>query len=247
MPDKLRPEQNGKPADAVVLDDRERASSLDIFVERICGFAPRIERLQAGDILIGRRVLIERKTVADFAASVVDGRLFSQIAALRSLPFQIVVILEGEMTPQESRGVSAAAFRNAMASVMIDWQVPVIRSRSIEDTARWVLSILQRQQKGNDLPDWRWVTPTGQRRKPDEVMVRPLRAKTAPALSQRAQAIAMLSQVDGLGETKAKNLLARFGSVSAVLAATPKELEMVEGIGRTLSGKIYAVLHSKIR
>lgn len=233
--------------DVVVLDDRERASALDKALQRACGFAPKIERLHAGDILVGRRILIERKAVPDFAASILDGRLFSQIAALRASPFYPLLMLEGEVTRENCGKITAAALRGAILSVSIDWQVPVLRSKSVDDTAQWISAMLTRQAKGDDLPDWRRVTPNGQRRPEGAVPLRPQRRKVPTSESLRLQTIQMLSQIDGMSESKAKNLLSHFGSFEAVLAATPKELETVEGVGRNLSGRIHAVLHGPFR
>ena len=61
----------------IIVDDRERADGKvlaalaardDVTVE--------IARLEVGDYRVERRVVVERKTVADFAASLIDGRLF---------------------------------------------------------------------------------------------------------------------------------------------------------------------------
>lgn len=89
-----RTHPNDQPVD-IVADDRERASGV---VEILCGIpavSVRIERLTAGDYLADRRILFERKTLQDFAVSIVDGRLFKQMPALLKSKFKAVLILEG--------------------------------------------------------------------------------------------------------------------------------------------------------
>ena len=54
-----------------------------------------VRRLNAGDFWIGGRIAVERKTLADFAVSVVDGRLFKQAAALANSRMRGVLVLEG--------------------------------------------------------------------------------------------------------------------------------------------------------
>jgi DNA excision repair protein ERCC-4 len=66
----------------VAVDHSETRSALLDAVRRIGTFVVRIVHLATGDYLIDKEVLIERKSVADFAASLVDGRLFPQVARL---------------------------------------------------------------------------------------------------------------------------------------------------------------------
>ncbi len=79
----------------IVVDDREKeggkvlaalAASDDATVE--------IARLAVGDYHIEHRVVVERKTAADFAASLIDGRLFHQAAALALAPERAARLLE---------------------------------------------------------------------------------------------------------------------------------------------------------
>lgn len=237
----------GKPnPGGVVIDDRERASKLDEAIRRICGVEPSVERLQIGDVLVSSRILIERKAVADFSASIVDGRLFDQVSRLSAAQFQPILILEGEMTGKACGGLGASALRGAILSVTLDWHVPVLRSRSIEDTARWIHAMLLRGEKFIDAPDWRWVTPEGRRRPREEVQLRPRRKQVTAAQSRRSQEVAILSQIDGLGAARAGILLDRFNTVAAILAASPGELATVPGVGRILAANIHAVLHGSI-
>jgi hypothetical protein len=58
-------------------------------------FDVQVVHLPIGDYFIDSGVVVERKTYADFAISLVDGRLFSQAAALAQSPHRPVVLLEG--------------------------------------------------------------------------------------------------------------------------------------------------------
>ena len=62
------------PAYRLRVDISEREAALSRLA-RSCGdFNVHVERLPAGDYLIEDTVLVERKTYADFAISLVDGR-----------------------------------------------------------------------------------------------------------------------------------------------------------------------------
>ena len=63
------------------IDDRERNKDLLAVLRGIEDVELVSRRLEIGDFEIEGSVLIERKTAADFATSLVDGRLFSQASA----------------------------------------------------------------------------------------------------------------------------------------------------------------------
>src|SRR4029077_20303737 len=58
-------------------------------------FDVQMAHLPIGDYVIDSGVVVERKTYADFATSLVDGRLFPQAAALAQSSQRPVVLLEG--------------------------------------------------------------------------------------------------------------------------------------------------------
>jgi ERCC4-type nuclease len=77
------------------VDFSERnAAVLDL--ARACDdFNVHMADLPIGDYCIDGGVVVDRKTYADFATSLVDGRLFTQAAALARSPHRPVVLLEG--------------------------------------------------------------------------------------------------------------------------------------------------------
>jgi len=67
----------------IVADDRERAGGVIGELRRLEGVRLEVRRLAVGDFLVEDRFLVERKTLADFAQSVVDARLFKQVRCWR--------------------------------------------------------------------------------------------------------------------------------------------------------------------
>lgn len=234
---------NGRPRapGEIVIDDRERASGLHEAVERHCGIRPRIERLDSGDILVAGRVLIERKTTRDLVVSITDGRLMRQAAELAAQPWQPVVIVEGEFTPEAMGAMKPAALRGAMASVMLDWRIPIFRARSLRETAVWISVLLDRAAGSEGRPDWRRVTPTGAPSGFDPRSARPVRRRSRPETAMIP--LAVLGQIPGLGPERARALLARFGSPAGVARASEAELREVEGIGPRLALQIREALN----
>jgi Fanconi anemia group M protein len=229
--------------DEIVIDDRERASGLKAALTEIRGRPPKVQRLAVGDILVRRRILIERKRVDDFAASVIDGRLFRQLAELTAAPYETLVILEGDFADGGADRLSPGALRGAILSVSLDFNVPILRSRSIRDTARWVEAILRRGDAGAERPDWRRVGPTGRRLPKTAAPPRPRKRPVGDSARRRDQALRLLTQIDGVGETKARALLDRFGSIRAICDADRPALIQTPGIGRNMAEIIHAALH----
>ncbi len=82
------------------VDFSERNAALLDLAERCGDFDVHVERLPIGDYCIEDGVIVERKTYADFATSLVDGRLFPQAAALARSPHRPMVLLEGPRPSQ---------------------------------------------------------------------------------------------------------------------------------------------------
>lgn len=66
----------------IEVDDRERNGDLLEALRSMDDVEMTVIRLELGDFRIEGAVVIERKTVADFATSLVDGRLFAQASRL---------------------------------------------------------------------------------------------------------------------------------------------------------------------
>ena len=66
----------------IVADDRENAGGVIEELRRFVEVSVDVQRLKIGDFLVEERFAVERKTLMDFAQSVIDGRLFAQATAL---------------------------------------------------------------------------------------------------------------------------------------------------------------------
>ncbi len=66
----------------IMVDDRERGPEILSALRARPGVEVAVQRLRIGDYEVDDRLLVERKTIADFALSVIDTRLFRQARAL---------------------------------------------------------------------------------------------------------------------------------------------------------------------
>ena len=141
MPAAVRPKQTAHATDAPArryvlrVDFSERHATLLELARTCVDFDVQMDRLEVGDYCIDGRVVIERKTYADFAMSLADGRLFPQAASLARSPHRPVVLLEGPR-PAKMPDVHPHALKGAMISLAVMWRLPVLHARDPEDPLR---------------------------------------------------------------------------------------------------------------
>lgn len=202
----------------VIADARERGSQLLELLERSPVFDLRMGRLRCGDYLIENQVTVERKRYDDFAVSLIDGRLFSQAAALSRLP-RPMILVEGPREPAPA--VHRHALKGALLSLATAWRLPVIFSRDATESA-WILETLGRQSQAETAPQ---LVRGG---------YRPQRLRNRRSF--------VLQGLPGVGPVLAGRLLERFGSVRGVVTAEEGELAQVQGCGPKRAAAIARVV-----
>jgi len=94
----------------IAIDDRERASGVIEALRTHPNVELTVRRLELGDYLIDKTLVVERKTLSDFAVSVVDGRLFTQASRLaRSNRARPCFILESAKEDHPNLVISRSA------------------------------------------------------------------------------------------------------------------------------------------
>ncbi len=126
------------------IDHREMQGSLartlndsDVEVELV--------RLSVGDIEIGDRIVIERKSYSDLCRSVIDGRLFKQANLLKSAGPCPILLIEEDRNHTEN--LHSNAVKGALASIAVDLGIPILQSRDSKDTAALIELIANREYK----------------------------------------------------------------------------------------------------
>jgi ERCC4-type nuclease len=208
--------QNNEPVE-IVVDDREREAEVIDCLRSITAVSVRIDRLPLGDYLANRRLLFERKTLHDFARSIVDGRLFNQMIRLVNSKHKAVLILEGTGRNAESLGVRREAIQGALITISLILGIPVLRSMMSEETARLIVYAARQLasfvKEGYHRPGYR------------------------PQNKKRRQ-LYILQGLPGVGHERALRLLEKFGSVEKVLCASRDDLLNVDGIGAKTADRI---------
>jgi ERCC4-type nuclease len=176
-----------------------------------------IQRLPIGDYQIDKGLIVERKTIKDFAVSIIDGRLFKQMIRLVNSTSTGVLILEGGSGDLTAIGMTREALQGALITISIILGIPVLRSNAPSETAKLIVYI----GRQIDSLDGRGVHRSGYRPK-----------------SKHKRQLFILQGLPGIGPERAERLLDRFGSVEAAISADSDELQSVDGIGKNVAKKI---------
>ena len=207
----------------VIVDNREVGSPVVKELVRL-GVNIEVKSLPVGDYIISEDVVVERKTVSDFASSLIDKRIFVQAKNLALTYPKPVFVVEGENLYWVS-GISAKAIRGTILSLILDYKIPTILTKNPGETAAFIVQMAEKEQ----LEKISHPTIRGEKK--------PLTLK-----EQQEYVVAGLPNVE---LTLAKRLLEVFGSVEKVFQASKDELKKVPGIGETIAEKIRKVITSK--
>ncbi len=207
----------------IYADKREANSRILEILKHRCDL--REKQLPVGDYLLSKNVCAERKTASDFISSIVDGRLFRQMEELKNNFRSPIMILEGNGLFDSDRKIHPNAIRGALASVSLDYGVPIINTENNLETAEMLLAIAKREQ----------VT----RKKSISIRGR----KKARSMNDRQEFL--ISGLPQINTQTAKKLLKHFGSPQNIFTASLDELQKIEGVGPKTAKRIRLVLSKK--
>lgn len=201
----------------IIADDRECKSAV---IESLLGIEDvevSIGRLSMGDYHIDNHLIAERKTLKDFAVSIIDGRLFKQMIRMANSKSESLLILEGTAGDIADLGMTREAMQGALITVSLILGIPVLRSKNPTETAKLMVYIARQIQS---------IALGGVQR-------HGYRPK-----NKRKRQLFILQGLPGVGRERAERLLARFGSIEAAISASSSELQSVDGIGKSIADKI---------
>lgn len=201
----------------ILADDREPEGEVIRSLAEMENVAVEIKRLSLGDYRIDKRVIVERKTLKDFAVSIVDGRLFRQMIRLAGSTLTGVLILEGTADDTTELGITREAMQGALITVSLILGIPVLRAKDSAETAKLIVFMARQVES---------VARGG-------VYRQGYRPK-----NKRKKQLFILQGLPGVGPERAGRLLDRFGSVEGVISAGSDELKSVNGIGKNVADKI---------
>lgn len=232
LSNKKSPEQKGlfdfdEDDIRVYVDNRETRSPVVRALEER-GTVLMMTSLEVGDYVVSDRVGIERKTAEDFVSSLIDHNrdLFRQVADLKSAYECPILIIEGDGL-YTARRIHPNAIRGSLASIAVDFGIPILTTRDAEETAAIIGIVARREQEDQG----RDVHPHG--------------GKTRLTLPEQQEYL--VSAIPGVGPVVTRNLLLHFGTVERIMTAEESELMSVELVGKKTAQKIREVAGTEYR
>ena len=181
------------------------------------GLEVTLRNLEVGDYVISDRLAIERKTAQDFVASIIDPErnLFRQLSDLAKTYEKPIMILEGR--DLYTRQMNPSSIQGALASIAVDFGIPIIPSEDRNETASIIAMLAARERKEGHEPKLHGH-------------------KTARTLKEQQEYL--VSAIPSVGPAVAKNLLRHFGSVERIMTASQDELQEAELVGPKIAERI---------
>jgi len=203
----------------IMIDFRENNCSVKDYLEDL-GAIVKLISLKVGDFICSDRVCVERKTGDDFVSSIIDGRIFRQAEELKNNFSKPVMIIEGNNLREN---MNDNAIKAALASIVLDYDIPVIMTRHEEETAKMIFWLAKREQ----MTSKRGIVIRG-KKKPKELK----------DLQER-----VVSGLPGVSVVLSKRILERFKTIKDFANANESKISEVKGIGRVLAKKLHKILN----
>jgi len=204
----------------IVVDHREPADIVARLEE--LGMPVEVKQIYPGDYVIGE-VAVERKTVSDFFASLINKRMFDQLQRLRDAYPMPLVLVEGDMAAI-AEYKNPRAFWGAFLKFTLGDGVPLIFTPDQEQTCQVLVTLHKRI--GAKAAEY------GLRHKPKVL-----------DLEERQRFL--VQGLPSVGETLSHNLLERFGTVRGVFNADERALAEVAKIGPKKATEIVRVVTAR--
>ncbi len=202
----------------IIADDRERKSGVIQSLMDMEDVTISINRLSIGDYCADNRLVFERKTLKDFALSIIDGRLFNQMIRLASSnSTRSILILEGTGKDLVETGMKREAMQGALITVSLILGIPVLRSKDPDETAKLIIYATRQIRS---------IAKGGFQRRGYQPK------------DKRKKQLFILQGLPGVGRERAIRLLENFGSIQGVINASIDELQSVDGIGKNIADRI---------
>lgn len=221
----------------IIVDSREASKQKEIIEAlRKAGIRVAISALSVGDYYLmacedKKPILVERKSVIDFANSIRDNRVWEQVKLLKQAEeeeeLKPVILLEGNLnTIIRFTKWNITVILRIIDEITLNWKIPIIPSPNKEATTKWLIAKAKALGETN-------------KKKPPRLRVK----KKPMTINER-----ILYVAEGLvGPTLARKLLEHFKTLKNVANASTLELMKVEGIGEKRAREIYMIFNTPWR
>lgn len=163
----------------IIVDTREPPEIQDYLEKE--GIEVEIQQLDVGDYVLSENVVVERKRTTDFTASLLDNRLFENLARAKETYPKVILVLEkfGEIFDGPFMNINS--IYGALAYCAYKMDISVVPTNSLGHTAIFLKRIAIREQVEDKAPVFARVAPRGMDKKERRKFVIEGLVNTGPA------------------------------------------------------------------
>lgn len=220
----VEPHEATKQPFVIHADMREQRSGVTRLLQQQHKIDVQFSALPIGDFVLSEDVVVERKAAVDFVTSIMDRRLFGQVEQMCATYPRSIIMIEGDVFGTRS-AISRESLEGALSWLSVIKGVAVHTVSSTSASASMLATMVRHAQVGLGY----------------EVPLRAGRPKDLHLLSQFCT-----EGLPGCGPTTAKLLLAHFGTVGAVFAASVEDLCNVKGVGKKTAVAIRELIDHRV-
>ncbi|MBU5690282.1 MAG: ERCC4 domain-containing protein [Candidatus Aenigmatarchaeota archaeon] len=202
----------------ILADDRESKSNVCFYLKEF-GATVNFKRIEIGDFIVSEDICIERKSSNDFINSIIDGRLFEQAENMKSNFKKNIILVEGNNLDGR---ITENALKASIATLVIKYDVNVIRTENEKETARMIYYIAKKEQDQG-----KGVVIKG-KKKPKEISELQLH---------------LLCSLPGVSGALSKKITSQFSSIKEFVNSSEDEIRKIKGLGKGNAKKIYEIFN----
>jgi ERCC4-type nuclease len=201
----------------------------------------------SGNLLQEGGVILERKSLTDFEASIIDGRYEEQrgrmLAYANEQKVAIGYVVEGETKGFQGRRFTGDSILKLISQIQFKHRIPVFQTASTEDTM--ALAIIIEGEWAKAKGQFSWQCGAGNAATPIAASYTKSNSRDTPD----SFLIGVLTQCRGISESLARIILEKTGSLEVLMAKTELELaEMADStgkrkVGKAVAARLYGLLH----
>ncbi|MBI2662884.1 DEAD/DEAH box helicase [Candidatus Woesearchaeota archaeon] len=214
--------QNSEPITTIIADHREKDNR--VVKELIeLNIPVKTAQLESADYVLSGHVGVELKHISDFVNSIIDGRLLDQMRQLKKNFPKSILILEGDEDIYSVRRIHPNAIRGMLASIALDFNIPIVHTKTPKETAAMLAIMAKREQEKDH-------TFSLHERKPHTI---------------KDQQEFFVSSLPNIGIKTARTLLEHFTTIKSLINAQKEDLTKIDGIGDKTTDKLLELFESK--
>jgi ERCC4-type nuclease len=234
------------------LDYRERGlQALDPTLKTI---TPPVGDIWIGEmnetLLLEGGVILERKSLSDLEASIIDGRYEEQrgrmLAYANEQKVAIGYIIEGITDGYQGRRFTGDSILKIISRIQFHHRIPVFQTRSLEGTL--ALARLIESEWAKDKSGYSWQSGAGNSSTPVAASYTKSNSRDSPD----SFLLGVLTQCRGVSEGLARIILEKVVTLEGLMTKTESEIAAMadsEGkrkVGKAVATRLYGLLHPSI-